>query len=153
MEKWMFPCQDQPDGAKKKGEGKSGRQRPHANDYDVIPADPGKQSEEPEPEGDQREGDEHISIADVTLEPGNEDQIASCHRLDGPVWKQIDDMQLRQEEQEILSRRGDWLNDRIMDAAQILLQRQFPYISGFDTVLKAQNLSYDCYPIIILPDK
>ena len=33
-----------------------------------------------------------------------------------------------------------------MDAAQILLRRQFPYISGFDSVLKAQNLSYDCYP-------
>ena len=80
---------------KSKGEGKSGRKRNRENDYDVIPADPGKQSEEPEPEGDQREGDEHISIADVTLEPGNEDQIASCHRLDGPVWKQIGDMQLR----------------------------------------------------------
>ena len=33
-----------------------------------------------------------------------------------------------------------------MDAAQILLRRQFPYISGFDTVLRAQNLSYDCSP-------
>ena len=133
---------------KSKGEGKSGRKRPRANDYDVIPADPGKQSEEPEPEpeGDQPEGDEHISITDVTLEPGNEGQIASCHRLDGPVWKKIGDMQLRQEEKEILSHRGDWLNDRIMDAAQILLRRQFPYISGLDTVLKAQNLSYDCHP-------
>ena len=129
---------------KPKGEGKSGRKRSRANDYDVIPADPGKQSEEHEPEGDQREGDEHISITDVSLEPGNADQIASCHRLDGPVWKQIDDMQLRQEEKEIRSHRGDWLNDRIMDAAQTLLRRQFPYISGFDTVLKAQNLSYDC---------
>ena len=79
---------------KPKGEGKSGRKGPRANDYDVIPADLGKQSEEPEPEGDQREGDEHISITDVTLEPGNEDQIASCHRLDGPFWKQIDDIQL-----------------------------------------------------------
>ena len=96
-----------------------------------------RQSEEPEPEGDQREGDEHISITDVTLEPGNEDQIASSHRLDGPIWKQIDDIQLRQEEKEILSHLGDWLNDRIMDAAQILLRRQFPYISRFDTVLKA----------------
>ena len=40
------------------------------------------------------------------------------------------------------------MNVRIVDAAQILLRRQFPYISGFDhdTVLKAQNLSYDCYP-------
>ena len=74
----------------------------------------------------------------------NPGQIASCHRLDGPVWKQIGDMQLRQEEKGILSHRGDWLNDRIMDAAQILLRRQFPYISGLDTVLKAQNLSYDC---------
>ena len=55
-------------------------------------------------------------------------------------------MQLPQEEKEILSHRGDWLNDRIMDAAQILLRRQFPYISGLDTVLKAQRLSYDCYP-------
>ena len=72
-------------------------------------------------------GVDHISITDVTLEPGNEDQIASCHRLDGPIWKQIDDMQLRQEEKEILSHRRDWLNDRIMDAAQILLKRQFPY--------------------------
>ena len=44
---------------------------------------------------------------DVTLEPGNEDKIASCHHLDGPVWKQIDDLQLRQEEKEILSHRGD----------------------------------------------
>ena len=90
---------------KSKGEGKWGRKRPRAIDYDVIPADPGKQSEEPEPEpeGDRREGDEHISIADVTLEPGNEDQIASCHRLDGPVLKRIGDMQLRQEEEEILS--------------------------------------------------
>lgn len=33
-----------------------------------------------------------------------------------------------------------------MDAAQILLRRQFPYISGFNTLLKAQNLSYDCCP-------
>jgi len=41
---------------KLKGEGKSGRKRPRANDYDVIPADPGKQIEELEPEGDQREG-------------------------------------------------------------------------------------------------
>ena len=55
-------------------------------------------------------------------------------------------MQLRQEEKEILSHWGDWLNDQIMDAAQILLRRQFPYISRFDTVLKAQNLSYDCCP-------
>ena len=42
--------------------------------------------------------DEHVTVMDVTLEPGNEDQIASCHPLDGPVWKQIDDLQLRQEE-------------------------------------------------------
>ena len=55
-------------------------------------------------------------------------------------------MQLRQEEKEILSHQGHWLNDRIMDTAQILLRHQFPYISGLDTVLKAQNLSYDCYP-------
>ena len=55
-------------------------------------------------------------------------------------------MQLHQEEKEILSHRGDWLNDRIMDAAQVLLRRQFPYMSGFDTVLKAQNLSYDYCP-------
>ena len=56
-------------------------------------------------------------------------------------------MQLRQEEKEILSHRGDWLNDRIMDATQILLRRQsVPYISGLDTVSKAQNLSYDCCP-------
>ena len=33
-----------------------------------------------------------------------------------------------------------------MDAAQILMRRQFPYISGFDTVLKAANLSYDPCP-------
>ena len=34
------------------------------------------------------------------------------------------------------------MNDRIMDTAQILLRRQFPYISGFDIVLKVQNLNY-----------
>ena len=58
----------------------------------------------------------------------------------------IDDLQLRQEEKEILTHRGDWLNDRIIDAAQTLLKRQFPYRSGFDTVLKAANLSFDSCP-------
>ena len=96
-----------------------------------------------EEEVDQENEDGHISITDVTLEPGYEDQIASSHRLDGPVWLKIDDLQLRQEEKEILTHRGDWLNDRIIDAAQILLKRQFPYISGFDAVVKAANLSYE----------
>ena len=105
---------------KRKPKGK----RPRANDYDVIPANPGKQREEPEPKGDQHEGDDHTSITDVTLGPQNEDQIASCHRLDGPVWKQIDDMQWRQEEQEILSHRGDWLNDRIIDEAPVSLHKR-----------------------------
>ena len=39
------------------------------------------------------------------------------------------------------SKKLNWLNDRIMNAAQILLRRQFPYISRFDTVLKALNLT------------
>lgn len=60
---------------------------------------------------DHENEDGHISITDVTLQPGNEYQIASSHRLDGPIWLKIDDLQLRQEEKEILTHRVDLLND------------------------------------------
>ena len=60
----------------------------------VGPADPVTQIEENREEVDQENEDGDISIMDVTLEPGNEDQITSSHCLDGPVWLKIDDLQL-----------------------------------------------------------
>ena len=67
---------------KRKPQQKSERKRLRANDYDVIPVDPEKQTEE---ENKKDIDDEHVSIMDVTLEPGNEDQISICHCFDGPV--------------------------------------------------------------------
>ena len=131
---------------KPKGEGKSGRKRPRANDYEVIPANPDKVNEKQREYKRVDEAQKDDSVLSKTLEPGEDEDIAGNERPDGPLWLKISGIELRLEEKEILQHRTDWLNDKIMDAAQILMRRQFPYISGFDTVLKAANLSYDPCP-------
>mgnify|MGYP002260086732 CR=1 FL=1 len=129
---------------KPKGEEKM-RKRTRAHNYDVVgPTNPWTRLEEGKEKEEGHENERgHLSIADTTLEPGNQDQVESCYPPAGPVWLKIGDLQLRQEEREILTHRQEWLNDRIIDAAQILLKRQFPHIGGLDTVLKAENLSFD----------
>ena len=79
--------------------------------------------------------------------PGIRKQKPNC-RLPLPWCSSLetDNLQFHKEEKEILNHWGDWLKNWIMDPAQILLMCQFPYISGFDTVLQAESLSYDCCP-------
>ena len=58
----------------------------------------------------------------------------------GPDWLQIWSITLKDEKNLYLP--NAWLNDRIIDATQEMLKRQFPHIWSLDTCLKASNLSF-----------
>ena len=60
----------------------------------------------------------------------------------GPDWLRIGSITLKDEEKSILYQPNAWLNDRIIDATQEMLKRQFPHIWSLDTCLKASNLSF-----------
>ena len=120
-------------GPKPKGQGKLGRKRPRAN-YEVIPANPHKVNEKQREYERVDEAQKDDSVLSKTLKLGEDEDIAGNERSDGPVWLKISGIELQLEEKEILQHWIDWLNDKIMDAAQILMRHQFPYISGFDTV-------------------
>ena len=46
----------------------------------------------------------------------------------GPDWLRVGDTTLKDEEKSILYLPNAWLNDRIVDAVQEILKRQFPHI-------------------------
>ena len=53
--------------------------------------------------------------------------VTCCHPA-GPDWLQIGSITLKDEEKSILYLPNAWLNDRIIDATQEMLKRQFPHI-------------------------
>ena len=68
--------------------------------------------------------------------------VTTTHDPAGPDWLQIGSITLKDEEKSILYLPNAWLNDRIIDATQEMLKRQFPHIWSLDTCLKASNLSF-----------
>ena len=68
--------------------------------------------------------------------------VTTTHDPAGPDWLQIGSITLADEEKSILYLPNAWLNDRIIDATQEMLKRQFPHIWSLDTCLKARNLSF-----------
>ena len=66
----------------------------------------------------------------------------SSRDVAGPVWLRVGNTTLKDEEKSILYLPNEWLNDRIVDAVQEILKRQFPHIWSLDTCLKASNLTF-----------
>ncbi len=58
---------------------------------------------------------------------------------DKNAWLKVRNIKLTTEDQAILESSDMWLNDKIVNAAQILLSTQFPYISGFQDTLLQKN--------------
>eukprot|EP00794_Sanderia_malayensis_P017245 gene17245-18965_t len=57
----------------------------------------------------------------------------------GKSWLRIGNTILTAEDRDILDSKDMWLNDKLINAAQILLTKQFPHIGGFqDTLLQAR---------------
>ena len=63
----------------------------------------------------------------------------SSRDVAGPVWLRVGNTTLKDEEKSIFYLPNAWLNDRIVDAVQEILKRQFPHIWSLDTYLKASN--------------
>ena len=59
----------------------------------------------------------------------------SSRAVAGPDWLRVGNTTLKDEEKSILNLPNAWLNDRIVDAVQEILKRQFPHIWSLDTVL------------------
>ena len=57
----------------------------------------------------------------------------SSRDVAGPDWLRVGNTTLKDEEKSILYQPNAWLNDRIVDAVQEILKRQFPHISYRDT--------------------
>jgi hypothetical protein len=66
------------------------------------------------------------ALAEETL---NEDDIHQVSDSEDPEWKS--ELFLRQSDKEILQKHNEWLNDRLMYAAMLLLKDQFKHIHGF----------------------
>ena len=59
----------------------------------------------------------------------------SSRDVAGPDWLRVGNTTLKDEEKSILYLPNAWLNDRIVDAVQEILKRQFPHIWSLDTCL------------------
>ena len=66
----------------------------------------------------------------------------SSRDVAGPDWLRLGITTLQDEEKSILYLPNAWLNDRIVEAAQEILKRQFPHIWSLDTCMKASNLTF-----------
>ena len=93
------------------------------------------------------------SVTPVTTESNNVTKNAyrksvtpvtkdSSRDVAGPDWLRVGNTTLKDEEKSILYLPNAWLNDRIVDAVQKILKRQFPHIWSLDTCLKASNLTF-----------
>eukprot|EP00794_Sanderia_malayensis_P001791 gene1791-1996_t len=72
---------------------------------------------------------------DVVCIMDNSPEANQC----GKSWLQIGNIILTAEDRDILDSKDMWLNDKLINAAQILLTKQFPHIAGFqDTLLQAR---------------
>ena len=58
----------------------------------------------------------------------------------------IPELQLRNEDKDILCSSTEWLNDRLINAAQVLLKAVNSHLSGFQNTLLGQSLSFDIEP-------
>ena len=68
------------------------------------------------------------------IESGDEDNTISEN------WMSVGTVQLTQDDKEILKFPDMWLNDKITNAAQHILKKQFPLIEGFqDTLLQKEH--------------
>ena len=63
----------------------------------------------------------------------------SYHRTSGP-W--LDHLNLDVSNKKILESENDWLDDKLINASQNLLKKQYPQIGGFQNTLFGQNLSF-----------
>eukprot|EP00794_Sanderia_malayensis_P004333 gene4333-4908_t len=64
----------------------------------------------------------------------NSTEASQC----GKSWLRIGNIILTAEDRDILDSKDMWLNDKLINAAEILLMKQFPHIGGFqDTLLQA----------------
>ena len=79
------------------------------------------------------------SEIDIETEPGvNVNDIS----MSGAEWIKIGKVILKDEEKKILESPNEWLNDRIIDAAQHLIKQKAPRIAGLQTCLNASKLTF-----------
>ena len=78
----------------------------------------------------------------VTENPYRKSVTPVTKDVAGPDWLRVGNTTLKDEEKSILYLPNAWLNDRIVDAVQEILKRQFPYIWSLVTCLKASNLTF-----------
>lgn len=72
----------------------------------------------------------------------SEDALSSSTGRDstGNIWLRVENIILNNDDKDILLSKDLWLNDKIINAAQILLKKQFPEIPGFqDTLLQKKH--------------
>ena len=84
----------------------------------------------------------HTVTEDTPRKPVTPREPVTPHTVAGPDWINVGNITLKDEEKSILYLPSAWLNDRIIDAAQEMLKRQFPHIWSLDTCLKASNLTF-----------
>ena len=109
---------------KKKSGRKRSRPREGDYDYDVTPAPNSTVVN---------------SEIDIETEPGvNVNDIS----MSGAEWIKIGKVILKDEEKKILESPNEWLNDRIIDAAQHLIKQKAPRIAGLQTCLNASKLTF-----------
>ena len=90
--------------------------------------DDDEDSDQEKDEKQDTEKKERIFITDDVEDPDDKN-----------FWLNVGNVKLTTEDQAILESSDMWLNDKIVNAAQILLSTQFPYISGFQDTLLQKN--------------
>ncbi len=80
-----------------------------------------------------------------------EDEYPSAGEIeDAPLkWVEIDNIKLTQEDQHIVNSQHQWLNDKIVNAVPIMLERMYPSINGLQDTQKEKTLSFKiCSPFV-----
>ena len=66
--------------------------------------------------------------------------LAPSPGVDTSEWVTIHNINLTKQEQTIIDN-GSWLNDKIINASQMLLANEFPFIEGFIDVVVLRHMS------------
>ena len=65
---------------------------------------------------------------------------------DPTPWMEIEDVILYDAQRHILSSDMEWLNDKIILAAELLFKRKYPHISGLQSPSLAETMSFEPQP-------
>lgn len=90
----------------------------------------------------QRQIKEFLCKTDETIYSSSDEIVISDTEVQDDTSPWVSSCNLYEKDKHILKSENSWINDNIINAAQSLLHKQFPTISGFQDTQYSKNLGF-----------